>query len=118
MRAGEKLHEELVADGEDSTATTHPKISQLTRPAIDPKWLDEQLGVLEQLVAEGDTLELVARLGAMMREPRRVGSTGEFLALLPEAPGLGGAVAPAQMPPADGVRLEVPEDTGTHSALS
>jgi hypothetical protein len=36
--------------------------------------LEEGLAELERLVGEGETLELVSKLGAMMKEPRRVGS--------------------------------------------
>jgi FlaA1/EpsC-like NDP-sugar epimerase len=71
VRPGEKLHEELWGDGETVSSTTHPKILAVTRSPIDVAWLEEGLAELESLVAEGETLELVSRLGAMMREPRR-----------------------------------------------
>ena len=118
VRAGEKLHEVLVSDGEQVAPTTHPKISQLTRPVVDPLWLDEQIAVLERLVAEGDTLELVSRLGGMMREPQRVGSTGEFVALLPpEARQLPGS--PPPLPPATpGLGDRAKSDTDSHASLS
>ena len=51
--------------------TGHAKIHLVTRPSIDAAWLDEELGVLERLVEEGDTLELVAKLAAMMKAPQR-----------------------------------------------
>jgi FlaA1/EpsC-like NDP-sugar epimerase len=70
-RAGEKLHEELWGEGETVGETSHPKIRRATRPPIDAVWLDDELVVLEQLVEEGDTLELVSRLSAIVREPRR-----------------------------------------------
>jgi FlaA1/EpsC-like NDP-sugar epimerase len=73
VRPGEKLHEELWGDGETVGSTPHAKILAVTRPAIDAAWLEEELGELQRLVAEGETLELVARLGAMIKEPRRVG---------------------------------------------
>ena len=71
-RPGEKLHEELWSDGETVSGTGHAKIHLVTRPSIDAAWLDEELGALERLVDEGDTLELVAKLAAMMKAPRRV----------------------------------------------
>jgi FlaA1/EpsC-like NDP-sugar epimerase len=71
-RAGEKLHEELWGKGETVGDTSHPKIKRATRPPIDAAWLDDELVVLESLVDEGDTLELVSRLSTMVREPRRV----------------------------------------------
>jgi FlaA1/EpsC-like NDP-sugar epimerase len=72
VRPGEKLHEELWGDGESVGATPHSKILALTRPAIDASWLEDELAELERLVAGGETLELVARLGAMIKSPRRV----------------------------------------------
>jgi FlaA1/EpsC-like NDP-sugar epimerase len=72
-RPGEKLHEELWGEGETVASTTHPKIMLSTRPPIDAEWLDEQLAVLERLVDAAETLEVVTRLGQMVREPRRVG---------------------------------------------
>jgi FlaA1/EpsC-like NDP-sugar epimerase len=73
-RAGEKLHEELWSDDEVVADTQHPKIKRARRAPIDGVWLDEELGALEQLVAAGDTLEVVSRLSAMVRSPQRVGA--------------------------------------------
>jgi len=73
-RAGEKLHEELWSDEEVVAETKHPKIKRARRAPIDGVWLDEELGALEQLVAAGDTLEVVSRLSAMVRSPQRVGA--------------------------------------------
>jgi FlaA1/EpsC-like NDP-sugar epimerase len=70
-RAGEKIHEELFAEGETWKPTAHAKILALDVDRIDPAWLDEELNALERLVEEGDTLELVAKLAAIVREPRR-----------------------------------------------
>jgi len=69
-RPGEKLHEELWGDHESVGETTHPKIMRLSRPPVDPRWLHEQLLELERLADEGDTLEVVAKLGSIVREPR------------------------------------------------
>jgi FlaA1/EpsC-like NDP-sugar epimerase len=74
IRAGEKVHEELFGPEETIAATPHPKILRASRPPIDPVWLDESLAELERLVEAGDTLEVVAKLGAIAREPKRVGS--------------------------------------------
>ena len=74
VRPGEKLHEELWGDGETVGETPHPKILAVTRPPIDAAWLEDELGELERLVAESETLELVSKLAAMMKEPRRVGA--------------------------------------------
>ena len=70
-RPGEKLHEELWNEGETVHPTPYPKISRATRSPVDPAWLEEELNALEQLVAEGDTLELVSRLARIVKAPVR-----------------------------------------------
>jgi FlaA1/EpsC-like NDP-sugar epimerase len=75
-RPGEKLHEELWGESESAGATDHPKIMRLSRPPIDSAWLAQQLIELEQLADDGDTLEVVAKLGAIVREPKREVPTG------------------------------------------
>jgi FlaA1/EpsC-like NDP-sugar epimerase len=70
-RPGEKLHEELWGENESVGATEHPKILRLSRPPVDADWLTEQLVELERLADEGDTLEVVAKLGGIVREPKR-----------------------------------------------
>jgi FlaA1/EpsC-like NDP-sugar epimerase len=70
-RAGEKLHEELWGAGETVGETSHLKIKRATRAPVDARWLDDELAVLERLVEEGDTLELVSRLSTIVREPNR-----------------------------------------------
>ena len=74
IRAGEKVHEDLFGPEETIAATPHPKILRASRPPIDPVWLDEALAELERLVEAGDTLEVVAKLGAITREPKRAGA--------------------------------------------
>ena len=71
-RPGEKIHEELWSGNESLGETAHPKIRRLSRPPVDPDWLSQQLGELERLAEEGDTLEVVGKLGAIVREPQRV----------------------------------------------
>jgi FlaA1/EpsC-like NDP-sugar epimerase len=70
-RPGEKLHEELWGENEAVGATEHPKILRLSRPPVDADWLTGQLLELEQLADDGDTLEVVAKLGGIVREPKR-----------------------------------------------
>ncbi|MDX6543838.1 MAG: hypothetical protein QOK32_1441 [Gaiellaceae bacterium] len=74
IRAGEKVHEELFGPEETIAATAHPKILRASRPPIDAAWLEEALAELERLVEAGDTLEVVAKLGAITREPKRTGA--------------------------------------------
>ena len=70
-RPGEKLHEELWGDAESAGATDHPKIMRLSRAPIDPEWLALQLVELERLADDGDTLEVVGKLGTIVRDPKR-----------------------------------------------
>jgi FlaA1/EpsC-like NDP-sugar epimerase len=76
-RPGETLHEELWADDESVSPTGHTKILRLQRSSIDPAWLDSQLGELEQLTHAADTLEVVAKLSTMVREPQFAGARQE-----------------------------------------
>ena len=71
-RPGEKTHEELFAAGETWQPTTHPSIVALDVSPVDRVWLDGKLDELEQLVEDGDTLELVGRMAAITREPKRL----------------------------------------------
>jgi len=71
-RPGEKIHEELWTDGESVGATAHPKIMRLSRPPVDPEWLEEQLAELERLADDGDTLEVVGKLRKIVSEPQRI----------------------------------------------
>jgi FlaA1/EpsC-like NDP-sugar epimerase len=73
VRAGEKLHEELWGEDEVVGETAHSKIHRARRAPVDGVWLEEELGALERLVEAGETLDVVSRLSAMVREPRRVG---------------------------------------------
>jgi FlaA1/EpsC-like NDP-sugar epimerase len=73
-RPGEKLHEELWTADETIEPSQHPAILRVTRPAIDTDWLDASLVDLERLIEEGATLDAVACLAAMVREPRRDGA--------------------------------------------
>jgi FlaA1/EpsC-like NDP-sugar epimerase len=70
-RPGEKLQEVLWSDGETVATTEHPKVLRASRPPIDATWLEDELAELERLVEAGETLELVSRLGTIIREPRR-----------------------------------------------
>ncbi len=70
-KPGEKIHEQLWDEHESVGETAHPKILRLSRAPVDPGWLDERLAELEQLAEEGDTLEVVAKLGAIVRQPER-----------------------------------------------
>jgi FlaA1/EpsC-like NDP-sugar epimerase len=70
-RPGEKIHEELWSGDESVGETEHPKIKRLSRPPVDEAWLTEQLLELEELADQGDTLEVVGKLTAIVRDPKR-----------------------------------------------
>jgi len=70
-RPGEKIHEQLWSEDEAVGETAHPKIMRLSRPPVDAAWLAEQLHELERLADEGDTLEVVGKLSAIVRAPKR-----------------------------------------------
>jgi FlaA1/EpsC-like NDP-sugar epimerase len=74
VRPGEKLHEELWGDGEQVVPTSHAKILRCAGRPVDPAWLEEELAELERLVETGETLDVVARLVALTRSPRRLGA--------------------------------------------
>ena len=76
-RPGEKIHEELFAEGETWKPTTHPKIVALDVAPVERAWLEANLDELERLVETGDTLELVGRLAAIVRVPNGAGETAE-----------------------------------------
>jgi FlaA1/EpsC-like NDP-sugar epimerase len=71
IRPGEKLHEVLWGDDEQVAQTPQPHILRSTGRPVDPIWLEDELAELERLVAERDTVAVVAKLEAMFRAPRR-----------------------------------------------
>jgi FlaA1/EpsC-like NDP-sugar epimerase len=81
-RAGETLSEYLWADDESVSPTSHPKIMRLRHEPIDAEWLEDQLVELERLAEADDRLEVVAKLGAVVREPRRAEVTSRSEASL------------------------------------
>ena len=52
--------------------TTHAKILRCNSMPVDPSWLEDELAELERLVEAGETLDVVNRLGLMVRAPQRV----------------------------------------------
>jgi FlaA1/EpsC-like NDP-sugar epimerase len=74
IRPGEKLHEELWGAHETVSPTEHPKIRKLTCAAIDPKWLDDELAALSELVAAGDAKSVSKRLAKVARNAHRLQS--------------------------------------------
>ncbi len=77
VRPGEKLHEDLWGEGEASETTSHPKILRAATAPVDPLWLEDELAELERLVEAGETVEVVARLAELLRNPQRLGAAAE-----------------------------------------
>ncbi len=101
VRPGEKLHEELWTADETVSRTSHEKIMLVTRPPIDAAWLERELGELELLVAQGDTLGIVSKLSAVIASPRRDGDA-------PAPPSVAdtfGEAPLAELPPVESRRL-------------
>jgi FlaA1/EpsC-like NDP-sugar epimerase len=71
-RPGEKIHEELWAEEEQAAPTLNPKIFRCQARRIETDWLDDELAELIRLMEADDTLEVVGRLSAIVREPKRV----------------------------------------------
>jgi FlaA1/EpsC-like NDP-sugar epimerase len=70
-RPGAMLHAQLWGYDASVGVSDHTKIMRLSRPAVDPGWLAAELAELERLADEGDTLEVVAKLNAIVKAPRR-----------------------------------------------
>jgi len=85
-RPGEKIHEQLWSEDEAVGETAHPKIMRLSRPPVDAAWLAEQLHELERLADEGDTLEVVGKLSAIVRAPKRETITAPAVSDATESP--------------------------------
>jgi FlaA1/EpsC-like NDP-sugar epimerase len=76
-RPGEKLHEVLWSGTETVSPSTHEGIMLVTRPPIDPVWLEDELDELARLVDAGETLELIGHLSTVAAAPRRNGVVAE-----------------------------------------
>jgi FlaA1/EpsC-like NDP-sugar epimerase len=85
-RPGERLHEELVGDGETVSTTAHEAILRVSRPPVAADWLDAELSELDRLVEAGETLELVGALARIVRSARREPATELQPASESEAP--------------------------------
>ena len=100
-KPGEKRNEELWSEDESVGDTSHPKILRLSRPPVDPDWLDDQLAELERLADEGDTLEVVGKLRNVVREPQRLGAPSPPAAAETPSFGFDGRVEPVVEPRLD-----------------
>jgi FlaA1/EpsC-like NDP-sugar epimerase len=72
-RPGEKVHEELIEDGEHPIPSGHPGIVVAHPPPPDPVALRGSLHDMDQLVRSGNS----TLLGELIRDPARIGSRAE-----------------------------------------
>ncbi len=77
-RPGEKIHEELFNPEERPQPTPADKIVAAARPPLDPHWVDEAFGRVEELVYSGDAASLAATVSSL---------AGERAGLIAEAAG-------------------------------
>jgi FlaA1/EpsC-like NDP-sugar epimerase len=67
LRPGEKLHEELVVEGEDVIRTSHPKVMKMIGDAELPKDWNRHLNLLVDLAAQGDRIGVIRQLKALVK---------------------------------------------------
>ena len=67
LRPGEKLHEELIVEGEDVTRTSHPKVLKLTGSEKMPPFWAQQLEELIMCAVTGGHSGVVERLDALVK---------------------------------------------------
>jgi FlaA1/EpsC-like NDP-sugar epimerase len=68
LRPGEKLHEELITEGEGIVRTPYEKILVLKGNHSDPNWLNQKIAELVKLAYEQDTSGLKAKLKEIVPE--------------------------------------------------
>jgi len=67
LRPGEKLHEELIVEGEDVSGTTHPKVMKLIgNEKMPPAW-SKQLEELIVCAIDGEHAGVVEKLDALVK---------------------------------------------------
>ena len=73
-RPGEKIHEELFNPDERPQPTPAEKIMAAARPPLDPEWVDDAFGRVEELVYDGDASGLAGLVQQLAAE-RSVAAT-------------------------------------------
>jgi len=68
LRPGEKLHEELITEGEGIVRTPHEKIFVLKGNACDLHWLNKKIEELSELANKQDGEGIKSKLGKGVRE--------------------------------------------------
>ncbi len=109
LRPGEKLHEELIVEGEDVGGTTHPKVMKLIGNEMIPPALSKRLDELIVYAVTGERSGVVEKLGALVKGYRPdYGFHGVPVPVpvpVPENPGTN---------PGTGTSLELPGNRDSH----
>ncbi|HEX7524297.1 MAG TPA: polysaccharide biosynthesis protein, partial [Candidatus Deferrimicrobium sp.] len=67
LRPGEKLHEELIVEGEDVSGTTHPKVMKLIGNERIPSSWEKRLEELIACAVTGERCGVVEKLDALVK---------------------------------------------------
>ena len=67
LRPGEKLHEELVVEGEDVTRTSHPKVMKMIGDTQLPEAWKNQVTRLIDLAIQGDRVGVIRQLKVLVK---------------------------------------------------
>jgi FlaA1/EpsC-like NDP-sugar epimerase len=67
LRPGEKLHEELVVEGEDVIRTPHPKVMKMIGDGQMPEDWTRQMNLLIDLAIRGDRIGVVRQLNTLVK---------------------------------------------------
>ena len=124
LRPGEKLHEELVIEGEDVIRTAHPKVMKMIGSEKMPLEWTARLGELIEAAKNGDRLSVVEKLDALVkgyrpayefhgvRSSRRARSSSRPSIPPPPSPSTNPAPAPApnRTNPRTGTSLKLPQN--------
>lgn len=68
MRPGEKLYEELLTDGEGTTATTHSEIFSAKLAEVQPDFIEREVEKLRGFAHKNDSVKIRQQLGELIPE--------------------------------------------------
>ena len=72
LRAGERLHEQLLWSGDEVVETPCERVFRSTMHAVDPGWLDAWIATLARHVERASSTGVRAALAAMHGDPERM----------------------------------------------
>ena len=99
LRPGEKLHEELIVEGEDVGGTAHPKVMKLiANGKLPPSW-SKRLEELIVCAITGERCDVVAKLGALVKGTARTMDSTVFRSPRTPSPPMPAAPPSVEFPP-------------------